>query len=59
MKDVIKNLQDEQDLHEEAARKCLAAIRALQAVCPHPAWEDDGHDSHNTYKRCTECGLRR
>ena len=34
------------------------AIRALQTVCPHN-WINDGHDSHKSYEKCSECGKDR
>jgi predicted GIY-YIG superfamily endonuclease len=58
MKDVIDMLYREAKHHRAEAKKYEAAVKALQAVCKHK-FVEDGHDSHNTYKRCTICGLRR
>lgn len=57
MRETIKKLNDELVHHDQEAEKRRKAIRALQDVCEHE-WVDDGHDSHNNYKRCTKCGFR-
>jgi hypothetical protein len=58
MKKAIAELEAKKRDFERKAQECTTAIRAMQSVCEHPGWEDDGHDSHYSYKRCTKCGKR-
>ncbi|XXJ19884.1 hypothetical protein ACR42D_10135 [Desulfovibrio caledoniensis] len=58
MDKTITELEARKKHHSEQARLCDETIRKLQALCDHPSWEDDGHDSHYSYKRCSRCGKR-
>jgi hypothetical protein len=59
IKKVIGWLYSQKETHERELKKCDDAIRAIQSVCDHKGTlVDDGHDSHNSYKKCTVCGRR-
>lgn len=65
MKKIIQELnQRETELRTELGN-IEKAIRALQTVCEHKkkdgedAFEYEGHDSHNDFYKCTECGIDR
>jgi dissimilatory sulfite reductase (desulfoviridin) alpha/beta subunit len=58
MDPIITELETKMNFHQSQAKTCAETIRNLQALCDHPAWDDDGQDSHYRYKRCRKCGKR-
>lgn len=62
MKEAIEKLRAEESslfndklAIEERIKKIKSAIEALQSLCKHDM-QQDGHDSHKTYYKCSICG---
>jgi len=54
MKETIAQLIRDRTEAFERVHSIEKAIRALQDLCTH-TWEDDGYDSHKSYKKCSTC----
>lgn len=62
MKECIKQLLAELELHARKVQQIDAAIKALQKVCNHKDTNGQttiveiGHDGHYSHYRCSICG---
>jgi hypothetical protein len=55
VRNIVTELSDKEEDLRAKLQATQAAIKAVQAVCPHDM-KDDGHDSHYNWFKCSACG---